>query len=146
MKFITLLITLSLVLIAPQAYSRDTKHKLSIQDAIASTDFKEKLDPSISLYFDNKSHPKIAKSFGVFSTNKKTNAFNKSDEAACRWVFLTALLTLQDRAKKEGGNAVINIASNYKKIKFSSKTEYECHAGALIAGVALTGKVVRTAK
>lgn len=146
MKLITILLTLSFVLIVPQAHSRDTKHMLSIQDALASPNFMAKLDPTIKLYFGNKSHSKVIKSYGEFSTNKKTNAFNKSDEEACKWVLLSALLTLQERAKKEGGNAIINIASYYKKDKFSSKTKYECHAGAFLAGVALTGKVVKTAK
>jgi len=134
------------VLVAPQAYSRDTKHMLSIQDALASANFKEKLDPTISLYFGGQSHPKTVKSYGNFPTNKKTNSVNKSDEAACQWVFLSSLLALQARAKREGGNAVINIASYYKKNTFNSKTEFECHAGTFMSGVALTGEVVKIAK
>ncbi len=46
----------------------------------------------------------------------------------------------------EGGNAVINIASYYKKNTVSSDTEFECHAGAVIAGVAMIGDVVTLAK
>ena len=52
------------------------------------------------------------------------------------------VLSLQEQSKKEGGNAVINIASYYKKNTVSSEKEYECHAGAVIAGVALIGDVV----
>lgn len=132
--------------LSSQAYSRDTKHMLSIQDALQSTDFKEKLDPNISLYFGEQPHSKVIQSSGNFSTNKKTNAFNKSDEAACQWVLLSALIALQDRAKKEGGNAVINIASYYKQNTMSSESQYECHAGTLMSGVALTGEVVKIAK
>jgi hypothetical protein len=131
---------------APEAYSRDTQHNYSIQEALTSTDFTSKLDPSIRFYFGNQRHAKVKRSFGNFSTNKKTNAFNKTDKEACRWVLLSALLTLQERTIKEGGNAVINIASNYKKKKMSSATEYECHAGTIMAGVALTGDVVKLAK
>ena len=83
------------------------------------------------------------KSYGKFVSNKKTNAFGKSDEAACEWVLLSAMLSLQDRVKAEGGNAVININSYYKKNTVSSETEYECHAGAIMAGVALQGEVVK---
>jgi hypothetical protein len=53
---------------------------------------------------------------------------------------------LAGRARTEGGNAVINIVSYYKKNVFSSATEYECHAGAIIAGVALKGTVVKLSK
>ena len=146
MKIFTLLFSAGLFLVTPEAYSRDTQHNYSIQDALQSEDFKAKLNPNIRLYFGKQGHAKVKKSFGNFTTNKKTNAFNKKDEDACRWVFLGALLTLQERAQKEGGNAVINIASNYKKKRMSSTTEYECHAGNIMAGVALTGDVVKLAK
>ncbi|MBV1788296.1 excinuclease ATPase subunit [Marinobacterium sp. D7] len=146
MKLIAICLSLFLFAVSPQAFSRDTKHMLSIEDAMASADFKERLDPNIRFYFANQKHSKVTKSFGDFSTNKKTNAFNKSDEEACQWVLLSALLSLQERAKAEGGNAVINIASYYKKNKVSSNTQYECHAGAIMAGVALTGEVVKLAK
>jgi len=146
MKLITILLVLCLSLIAPQAFSRDTTHMLSISEALASADFKERLDPSIRLYFGKQRHPKTLKSYGKFTTNKKTNAFNKSDEEACQWVLLSALLTLQERAKREGGNAVVNIASYYKKKTLSSTSQYECHAGVFVSGVALSGTVVKTTK
>jgi uncharacterized protein YbjQ (UPF0145 family) len=79
---------------------------------------------------------------GEFATNKKTNAFGKSDLEACQHVFLSAVIELQERARKEGGNAVINIKSNYKNEVRESATEFTCGAGAVIAGVALTGEVV----
>ncbi len=134
---------LSFILLAPAAQARDSKHMLPIQQAMASAEFKNKLDPEIKFYFGNQKHPRAIKTIGNFATNKKTNAFAKSDEEACRWVFLSALLTLQERARSEGGNAVINVASNYKQNTFSSNSQYECHAGAIMAGVALTGDIVR---
>lgn len=146
MKYLALFLSASLFLIAPEAYSRDTQHMLSIQEALSSSDFQERLDPSVRLYFGEQKHPKVKATIGEFSSNKKTNAFGKSDEEACRWVLLSALIALQDRAKKEGGNAVINIASYYKKNTYSSNSKYECHAGAIMAGVALTGKVVKLAR
>ncbi|MEP4888957.1 MAG: excinuclease ATPase subunit [Aliiglaciecola sp.] len=145
MKFFKVVIGLSLILIASNTLARDTKHMYSIQEAMESADFKQRLDPNIALYFGEQAHGEVTKSLGSFPTNKKTNAFNKSDDEACQWVLLSALLTLQDRAKKEGGNAVINIASYYKKNTVVSDTEYECHAGAFVAGVALMGEVVELA-
>jgi len=72
----------------------------------------------------------------------KTNAFGKSDLQACQHVFLSAVIELQDRARKEGGNAVVNIKSNYRNELTESPTEFTCGAGAVIAGVALVGDVV----
>jgi hypothetical protein len=111
-----------------------------------SETFKERLDPSIRFYFGKQKHAKVKRKFGNFSTSKKTNAFNKSDIKACQWVLLSGLLALQDRALREGGNAVINIESNYKHQVVSSTTEFECHVGAIMAGAALKGDVVTLAK
>ena len=142
MRLLACLLALSFTLAAPNAFSRDTKHLLSIDEALASNTFQERLDPSIKLYFgDQRSGG--GKSLGVFTTNKKTNAFNKSDEDACRWVFLSALLSLQERARTEGATKVANITSYYKKNTYKSNTQYECHAGAIMAGVALQGEMLK---
>jgi hypothetical protein len=42
-----------------------------------------------------------------------------------------------------GANAVVNIISYYRKVPMSSDTQYECHAGTLMAGVALKGDFVK---
>jgi uncharacterized protein YbjQ (UPF0145 family) len=76
-------------------------------------------------------------------TNKKTNAFNKSDEAACEWVLQSALISLHEAAKNAGANAVTNIVSFYKRNERKDPTTYECHAGAIMAGVALKGDLAK---
>ncbi|MCK9467785.1 MAG: excinuclease ATPase subunit [Porticoccaceae bacterium] len=124
-------------------HARDTKHLLSIDEAMSSADFQERLDPNVRLYFGDTPHPQPLQRRGEYVSNKKTNAVGKSDRRACEWVLLSALLSLQERAVAEGGNAVVNIRSYYKKNTFSSTTEYECHTGAVIAGVALKGEVVK---
>ena len=76
-------------------------------------------------------------------TNKKTNAANKSDEKACQWAFLSAVKQLQEKAQSSGATKVGNIMNYYKKNPYTSETQYECHAGNLIAGVALKGDIVK---
>ncbi len=53
------------------------------------------------------------------------------------------MIALKDRAVKEGGNAVVDIKSNYKNNLTTSTETFQCGAGAFVAGVALTGKVVK---
>lgn len=130
---------------SPDASARDDRHMFPIKEALESAS-DEKLDDGIKLYFGNQKHPPVAQKIGEWATNKKTNAFGKSDETACKWVFLSAVIALQERARKEGGDAVINIRSNYKNIKTASDTEYMCGAGNVVAGVALVGTVVKLAK
>lgn len=146
MRTSTFSLTLLLVLASAAATARDDHKMFPLEDALNAPEAKQKLDPNVKLYFGNQSHPKVAKVIGEWSTNKKTNAFNKSDKQACEWAFLSAILTLEGRARSEGGDAIINIRSNYKNIETSSETEYMCGAGAFVAGVAFKGEVVKLAK
>jgi methionine-rich copper-binding protein CopC len=140
MKRQLMLAALCATLVTSHAFARDTVASYPVDAAIASE--PGKVTPDVPLYFAGQSHPAVAKSYGEFATNKKTNAFGKSDLRACQHVFLSAVIELQDRARKEGANAVINIKSNYRNELTESPTEFTCGAGAVIAGVALVGDVV----
>ncbi len=140
------LIAIALALVAVQAIpaqASDTKVMLPIAGAIAANDAQEKLGDSVKFYFGNQPTPKILKRLGSDKTSQKTNAFGKSNEKACNWVFLSDMLALQKRAKQLGANAVINIVSNYNNVENSSDTEFECHVGAIMAGVAFKGQFVQ---
>ena len=128
------------------AFARDTRHNFPIADAMSASGAREKLDPEIKFFFGTQKPPKVVKRIGEWGTNKKTNAFGKDDKVACEWAFLSAMLELQERVKKEGGNAVINIKSNYRGKETTSNETYECGAGAIMAGVALKGTVVRLSR
>ena len=136
-------VTAGVVLVVGAAYARDTRLKLPIKDAMETAAFKQQADANVKLFFGSQEHPKPAQSFGTYTTNKKTNFFNKSDKEGCEWVFLSAVLGLQERARQLGGNAVVKIKSVYRGADLSSETEYECGAGALMGGVALQGEVVK---
>src|SRR6185312_8138593 len=116
---------------------------LPIEQAMNSRDAPDKLDNAVQLYFATQPPRQIAREFGTFVANRKTNAFAKAEDVSCDWAFLAAVLELQQRALRLGGNAVVNIESYYKRRAVSSSTQFECHKGFLIAGVALRGTVVR---
>ncbi len=143
MRYLITFLTLSLA--AATGHARDDHNLYSIADAMNTAAAKEKLNSNYTFRFGNQGHAKVLKDHGEYSANKKTNAFNKTDKEACEWVFLSAMLTFQDRIEKEGGNAVINIRSYYKKNDFRSDTEYMCGNGALMAGVTFIGDVVTLA-
>ena len=123
--------------------ARDDVADYTIENVMSQEQAKEALGNDVRFYFGSQKHGKVLKSWGEVSTNKKTNAFLKSDLEACNWVFLSAMIALHNRALKEGGNAVINIKSNYKGKITSSNTTFKCGAGNVIAGVALTGTIVK---
>jgi len=110
--------------------------KLSIQSALSDKSVNGNIDPNIKLSFgDNGGSGK------EWTANKKTNGVNKSISEACNRAFVSAVISLQDRARKEGKNSVVDIYSFYKKNKFSSSSEFECEDGKIMSGVTLKGKV-----
>ena len=126
----------------PNSYAREDVKDFPVDAVLTSADGKATLDGSVKFAFGSKSLGSVARNHGEYHTNKKTNAFGKSDEKACNWAFLSAMASLQQRALAEGGNAVINIRSNYKNHETSSDTTFQCGAGNVVAGVALIGDVV----
>jgi len=142
---LTIFFALTMSLVWP-AQARDTKYLLPIAAALEVQDAKNRLDGSVKFFFGNQETPKVLAKLSTDVTNLKTNAVGKSDEKACNWVFLSAMIQLEKRAKQLGANAVVNIVSYYKKEVMSSPTEFECHAGAVIAGVALRGEFVKIAE
>ncbi|WP_024304118.1 hypothetical protein [Pseudogulbenkiania sp. MAI-1] len=129
--------------LAQAAHATDDRKMFPIEEALNSAEAQQKLDPEIKLYFGDQKHPK-GKVLGEWVANKKTNAFNKDAKTACEWAFLSAALEFQERARKEGGNAVINIRSFYKQEEISSDKEYMCGSGFLMAGVAFKAQVIKT--
>ena len=136
-------ISLLALAVAGTIEARNTLSRFPLADALGTTAAKSRLDPDVKLYFGNQPHATPIKTLGTAKTNKKTNFFNKSDKAGCEWAFLSAMLQLQQRAKTDGGNAVINIKSITNTEELVSETEYLCRAGAVTGGVVFVGEVVK---
>ena len=127
------------------AHAADKKVMLPIADAMNDNDARARLGDAVQFYFGNQPTPKVLEKRGSDKTSQKTNAFAKSDQKVCHWAFLSAMLALQKRANDMGANAVVNIVSNYGNKEFSSETEFECHVGNIVGGVALKADFVRIA-
>lgn len=130
-------------LLSAPASARDTKYLLPIQEVLDMPEAREKLDGSVRFFFAGQRTPKVLETKGSDVSNRKTNGVGKSDEEACRWAALSALLSFQDKAKTMDANAVVNLVSYYKKNEMASADQYECHAGAVVVGVALKGDYAR---
>ncbi|MEG0247187.1 MAG: excinuclease [Pseudomonas sp.] len=136
--------TLLLCTLPGVSQARDTTHYLPFEKVVAQMTTENKLDGSVKFYLAGvQPKGKVNVVSPAAITNKKTNAFNKSDEAACEWALQSALLALQDAARKAGANAVTNISSYYKRNERKDAATYECHAGAVMAGVALKGDLAK---
>jgi uncharacterized protein YbjQ (UPF0145 family) len=136
-----------LAIAASPALARDDRLMFPVSEGMEKgKTTKEKIDPDIHVYFGKQKSPAVDRRLGEFTANRKTNATNKTDKEACEISFVSAVVSLQQRARKEGGNAVMNIASVYRNENRESNTEYLCGAGTFVAGVALRGTVVKLKK
>lgn len=96
------------------------------------------LDGSVTFHMKGSS-PEVSKKMDTDQSNKKTNAFNKTDEFACQWSILSALVSFQNSAKQRGADAVVDIVSYYKKNTKEDPNNIECYAGTFVAGAAIRG-------
>lgn len=80
---------------------------------------------------------------GTSESRRATNGVGKSDEAACQWALLSALLAIKADAQSRGGSAVVNVRSFATGQDFVSTTEYQCISGATNSRVYIRGTIVR---
>jgi len=135
------LTVLALAMSAP-ALAADRSVYLPLQEAVATAQADGKIDGSVKFYLAGTGPKGQVLRRGIVS-NKKTNAFAKQDDVACLRAAQSAIIGLHNSAKKSGANAVTNIVSYYRKVEYRSKTDYECHAGGVVAGVALRGDLAK---
>jgi hypothetical protein len=139
-----LLCVLVLVVWINSAQARDDKAMYSIAAALNSELGKQSFQDDVQFHFGTGNHPPVEKKMGTYTSNKKSNGVGKADITTCERSFISALISFRDRATSEGGNAVVNITSYYKKNHISSATDFECGSGAIMSGVTLRGDVVKT--
>lgn len=140
-----ILACLAMAAFVPQVHARDTILNIPLADVLAMPEAQEKLDGSVKFFLAGAATPKIKKTLGSDTANPKTNGFNKSDEFGCKWAALSALISFQNSAKRQGANAVTDIVSYYKKNETKSDTTIQCHAGTFVIGLALKGTYAQVA-
>lgn len=145
-KLAYLVFAAALLAAASSAQAADKAVMMPVDQALQTQAAQAALDGSVGFYFGDTAHPAVIENFGEFVTNKRTNAFGKSDAATCEHVVLSNFIAFQNRAKELGGNAVINITSYFKKKEVKDDSRYECNIGFLMSGVTLKGDVVRLAE
>ena len=142
-KFLTMALSAAASAATAPAQARDTKHMLPIAAAMSANDAQNRLGDSVKFYFGDQKTPAVLERLGSDKTSRMANSVGKSAETACNWAFLSDMLRLQERARELGANAVVNIVSNYKNVEYASATDFECHDGAMMTGVALKGDFVK---
>lgn len=133
------LIGLSLLGVLGMAQARDEAIMVPFQEAVDLGISSGKLDGSVKFYLSGAKTPKVIQKLGEDMSNKKTNGVGKSDQVACQWALLSALVAFQNSAKQRGANAVVDMHSFYKRNTVKNATQFQCGAGNIMAGVTMKG-------
>lgn len=142
--FIRPILALAIVLSSAQsALAADQILIMPIAPALQSVDGRAKIDGDVKFFFGKNRPARVAHQYGNFVTNNKVRVFGRSTGEACNLVFLNALEDLQKRARSVGANAVVGVASYFRRREVVSDDSYECNLGAVVAGVALKGDLVK---
>ncbi|MBK6727642.1 MAG: excinuclease ATPase subunit [Xanthomonadales bacterium] len=125
------------------ASARDSVVKVALADVLAMPEAQGKLDGSVKFFLAGAATPKVQQRLGSGVANKKTNGVGKDDQYGCKYVMLSALIAFQQSAKQRGANAVVDLASYYKKNEVRDAHTIECHAGNIMIGGALKGEYAK---
>lgn len=124
------------------ATARDQVVTVPLKEVVDLGLAEGKLDGSVKFYLAGSS-PKVSQRLGSGVSNKKTNSVGKDDVGGCKYVALSALIAFQDSAKARGANAVVDMASYYKRVEKKDPVTIECHAGNIIMGTTLKGEYAK---
>jgi len=141
LKTILFAALIALAAVPTVSSARDTAVHLNFDNAVQQAIQAGVLDGSVRFYLAGTDIPGTVSRLNETITNQKTNAFAKSDAVACDHVLRSALIRLQNAAKNAGANAVVDIVSFYKRNEYRDVQHYQCHAGGVLAGVALKGTI-----
>lgn len=132
--------------VVTMAHARNDLLVLPLEDVVRMGLEQGKLDGSVQFYLSGARTPKVHARLGEGVSNKKTSGVGKGDADGCRWAALSALISFQESAKQKGATAVVDLHSFYKRNAVKNPATYQCHAGAVVIGVALKGTYARTQK
>lgn len=143
MNLLTLFLCISIISISLSAKTEKNQTIFSIKKAMSQHNAKVKLGDDIELSFGVNPNIKVKKYLGSYIENKTNNSFNKSNLKSCELAFISALVSLRDRARNLGGHAVVNIKSVAIKANLVSEGKFECQTGNLMNQVTLSGDIVK---
>jgi len=142
---------------AGMASARNEKLMLPIDAAMRSPGTRALLAGDIALRFGSATAAgnegggfvavhAVADPFGGGNPATGGSRVRRADDVVCLDAFRKALMDLQQRARTQGGTAVVGIVSSYNNMVMDSREVYECHIGHSRGVVDLKGIVSRSAQ
>ena len=120
---------------------------MDFQQALNSDEVKSALGDDVTFYLSGAKTPVVRKPFQEVVGNASTIRWFGSDQKACLAVLSKVLQTMRDRARQQGGNAVVNVIGYYKKNELVNSSTIECYTGAQVRGhITLKGTAAEVEK
>jgi hypothetical protein len=135
------LVVVGLLCVVPlQASARNTEQFFPLAAALSS---ERGSLITIPVYLKGQAAPKHGAVIKEVSVSRSTHGVFRADEASCQIAALSVLRELQEHAKRNGGDALIDVVSTTRGQQTESPTDYRCVAGNLVVHVGLSGKIVK---
>jgi hypothetical protein len=128
----------------PETAARETEHIFEVSQAVNSKLARTKLLEVPFFMKGQEGAPAATQNLGTWTQERSTRGVMRTDKKSCDVAFLSALIALQESAKKDGADAIVNLVSATRGKTTESPTHYRCVAGATIAHVGLTGDIIKT--
>jgi len=122
---------------APSAFAKSEIQLHSIDELLASEAFQSRLG-NFQFSFGNEI---LGKPVGIANVKRATNGIGKTDQEACEWAMISALLVLKQEAQTRNGIAVEAIQSTVTGTDYISATHYQCRTGHTNSRVLLKGTI-----
>lgn len=139
-----LLLASALSTVAGAAEARETEHFFEVSQAVTSKLGRTKLLDVPFYMKGQEGAPEATQQLGTWTQERSSRGGLRGDKKSCDVAFLSAMIALQESAKKDGADAIINVVSATRGKTTESPTHYRCVAGAAIVHVAVSGDVVKT--
>ena len=118
--------------------------EVSVEEAVTTEIGQEKL-LGIPFYMSGQEHPPVEKDFSIYKANKRS-AKGIGSIKKCQVAFISAIISLQNRAKNMGGDGLIDVISITGRNNLESSDKFRCLSGAHMVNVELVGRVVKFSK
>lgn len=118
--------------------------EVSVEETVTTEIGQEKL-LDIPFYMLGQEHPPVAKDFSIYKSNKRS-ANGRGHIRKCQVAFISAIISLQNRAKNMGGDGLIDVMSITGRNNLESSDKFRCLTGTKMVNVELVGRVVTFSK
>lgn len=128
-----------------QAQARNVEYLLPIDEVLRMPAAQRELDGSVRFYMYGQDHTETVYVHQQEVVRGNIRGAGEEEIESCKRAALKVLVHYQEKARKMGANAVIDLMSFFKQRPYMSRSQYECHAGSTTVVVILKGTYAKIA-